>query len=402
MKGEADSVTPFGQKANQLKIGGIMADKRDYYEVLGVSKEATESDIKKSYRKLAKKYHPDINPNDETAAKKFREATEAYEVLSDSEKRRQYDQFGHDAFSQGQGGVGFGGFGGFGDMGDMFGDIFGDFFGGGRSRSQNGPLKGASLRASLELDFEEAVFGTDKDISVTVSDECEVCKGSGAKAGTHPETCSQCGGSGQVRYNQQTILGTVASVRTCPSCNGSGKIIKEKCETCAGTGYVKKKKKISVNIPAGIDNGQTIRLKGKGEPGRNGGPHGDILLTIYVKPHKDFKRQGTDIYYTMKISMAQAALGTEIEVPTLDGVVKYSISNGTQTGTRFRLKGKGVPHINRSSMRGDQFVDVVVDTPRKLTARQKELFIELAESFGDKITDTKKKGFFDKVKDAFE
>lgn len=382
-----------------------MAEQRDYYEVLGVGKDANDSDIKKAYRKLAKQYHPDTNPGNEDAAHHFREATEAYEVLSDEGKRRQYDQFGHAAF--GQGGMGAGGFGGgmdF-DMGDIFGDMFGDFFGGGgrgRSRANNGPQKGASLRASMELAFEEAVFGTDKDINITVSDECDTCHGTGAKPGTHPETCSHCGGTGQVRYNQQTILGTVQSVRTCPHCEGSGKEIKHKCDTCHGSSYVKKRKKISVNVPAGIDHGQTIRLKGKGEPGRNGGPRGDILLTIYVKDHKEFIREGTDIYYRMKISMAQAALGTELEVPTLDGNVKYSIEPGTQTGTRFRLRGKGVPFINHGKARGDQYVDVVIDTPKDLTQRQKELFLELAESFGDDVTSMKKKkGIFDKVKDSF-
>jgi molecular chaperone DnaJ len=383
-----------------------MAEQRDYYEVLGVSKDATDSDIKKAYRKVAKKYHPDINPEDDSAAHKFREATEAYEVLSDASKRQQYDQFGHAAFSQG--GPGHGGFSGgfdFGDMGDMFGDIFGDFFGGGGGRrsSSNGPRKGASLRASIELDFEEAVFGSEKELNITVSDECEVCHGSGAKEGTHAETCSQCGGAGQVRYNQQTILGTVSSVRTCPTCQGSGKIIKEKCEACAGAGYVKKRKKISVSIPAGIDNGQTIRLKGKGEPGENGGPRGDILLTIYIRPHAMFERHGTDIYYKMKITFSQAALGAEIEVPTLDNKVKYNIDPGTQTGTRFRLRGKGVPYLNHSKTRGDQYVDVIVETPTKLNQRQREAFEELAEAFGEETTSNKKKkGIFDKMKDAFE
>jgi len=381
-----------------------MADKRDFYEVLGVSKDATEADIKKQYRKLAKQFHPDINPGNDDAAHKFREATEAYEVLSDDGKRRQYDQFGHAAFSQGGGGGGYGGFeGGFGDMGDMFGDIFGDFFGGGsRRRQDNGPRQGASLRASLELEFEEAVFGTDKDINITVSDECETCHGSGAKPGTHAETCSQCKGAGQVRFNQQTILGTVTSTRTCPACNGAGKIIKEKCQSCTGTGYTKSRKKISVTIPAGIDNGQSIRLKGKGEPGTNGGPRGDVLLTIYIKPHQEFERQGNDIYYQMRINIAQAALGAEIEVPTLDGKVKYPIGAGTQSGTRFRLRGKGVPFINQSKSRGDQYVDVIVDTPSKLSQRQKELFEELADTFGDDAENKRKKGFFDKMKDAFE
>lgn len=382
-----------------------MAEQKDFYEVLGVNQQATDTEIKKAYRTLAKKYHPDIHPNDEVAAHKFREATEAYEVLSDTSKRQQYDQFGHAAFSQGGGQGGYGGGVDFGDMGDMFGDIFGDFFGGGRQRQSqsNGPRKGASLRASLELDFEEAVFGTDKEINITVSDECETCHGTGAKAGTHAETCSQCGGAGQVRYNQQTILGTVSSVRSCPACQGEGKIIKEKCPTCMGGKYVKRRKKISVNIPAGIDNGQTIRLKGKGEPGVNGGPKGDVLLTIYTRSHKEFERQGNDIYYKMKISIAQASLGTEIEVPTLDGNVRYPIEPGTQTGTRFRLRGKGVPFINHNKTRGDQYVDVVITTPTKLTQRQKDLLLELAESFGDSISDIKrKKGFFDKVKDAFE
>lgn len=380
-----------------------MADKRDYYEVLGVGKESSDADIKKAYRKLAKKYHPDINPNDQESEHKFREATEAYEVLSDADKRKQYDQFGHSAFSQGGGPSGFGG--GFGDMGDMFGDIFSDFFGGGgRRAANNGPRKGSSLRASLEIKFEEAVFGTEKDINITVSDECDTCHGSGAKKGTHPETCSACGGSGQVRFNQQTILGTVASVRTCPDCQGSGKVIKEKCSDCHGSGYVKNKKKISVSIPAGIDNGQSIRLKGKGEPGENGGPRGDILLTMYVKPHKYFERHGNDIYYKMSISYAEAALGAEIEVPTLDGEVKYDISPGTQTGTRFRLRGKGVPYINSNKARGDQYVDVVVKTPTNLNDTQKDLLRQFAEASGEtgEFGDSKKKGFFNKMKDAFE
>lgn len=384
-----------------------MSDKRDYYEVLGVSKDASDTDIKKAYRKLAKQYHPDTNHNDPAIEEKFREATEAYEVLSSKEKRQQYDQFGHAAFNQG--GPGAGGFGGFGggmdfDMGDIFGDMFGDFFGGGgRRRAEAGPMKGASLRASLELDFKSAVFGTDKEINISISEECDTCHGTGAKPGTEPETCSQCNGQGQVRYNQQTILGTVQSVRTCPHCNGSGQVIKEKCETCHGSGYEKKRKKISVNIPAGIDNGQTIRLRGKGEPGKNGGPRGDILLTIYVKNHEFFQREGNDIYYKMKISMAEAALGAELEVPTLDGNVKYTIEPGTQTGTRFRFRGKGVPYLNRSKSRGDQYVDVIVETPTNLTARQKELFSELAETFNNpKVGNSKKKGIFDKVKDAFE
>lgn len=389
-----------------------MADKRDYYEVLDVPKSANETDIKKAYRKLAKKYHPDMNPGDKDAEHKFKEATEAYEVLSDSEKRSKYDQFGHAAFSNGGGPGGFSAHD-FGDMGDIFGDIFGDFFGGGGSRrNANAPRKGANLRASIQLEFEEAVFGIEKEIQIVVSDKCESCNGSGAKAGTKPETCSTCRGSGQVRYNQQTLFGTVQSVRTCNHCQGTGKVIKEKCTDCHGSGYIKKRKKISVSIPAGIDNGQSIRLRGKGEPGQNGGPRGDVLLTIYVKEHKFFERHGMDIHYTMPISFTQAALGSELEVPTLDGKVKYDIKPGTQTNTRFRLRSKGVPRLNNLKVRGDQYVTVIVDVPNKLSDRQKELLKEFAEISGDQANQSinhednhdknKKKKWYDKVKDAFE
>jgi len=379
----------------------VLADKKDYYDVLGVTKNANEAEIKKAYRKLAKQYHPDGNPGDEEAEHKFKEATEAYEVLGDSEKKAKYDQFGHAAFSNGGGG-GAGGFN-YSDMGDIFGDFFGDFFGGGsRRRNPNAPTKGADLRASIQLDFEEAVFGVDKDIQITISETCDTCSGSGAKAGTSAETCAVCHGSGQVRFNQQTLFGTVQNVRTCNSCGGSGKTIKEKCTTCYGSGFVKQKKKISVSIPAGIDHGQTIRLKGKGEPGTNGGPRGDILLTIYVKAHKVLERRGVDVFYDMSISFVQAALGAEIEVPTLDGNVKYEIKAGTQTHTRFRLRGKGVPHLNNSKSRGDQYVTVIIDVPKKLNAEQQEKLREFAEISSDDINQPdKKKSFFDKVKDAF-
>ncbi len=391
-----------------------MAEKRDYYEVLGVSKTADEKELKRAYRKLAKQYHPDTNANDKVAEEKFREATEAYEVLNDPEKRKQYDQFGHAAFSQGAG-AGYGGFSGM-DMGDIFGDIFGDFFGGGRRANPNAPRQGASLRASMELEFKEAVFGVEKDLNITVSEECSHCSGTGAKPGTRPETCSTCGGSGQVRYNQQTMFGAVSSVRPCSACNGSGKIIKEQCGSCHGSGYVKTKKRISVSIPAGIEDGQTIRLRGKGEPGVNGGPRGDILLTLYVKPSPIFERSGNDIYYTMPISFTQAALGAELVVPTLDGEVSYPMSAGTQTGTRFRLRGKGVPYLNNSRIRGDQYITVVVQTPKGLNEEQKELLRRLEESLGgkqEKKTENKenkesrkktekKKGFFDKMKDGID
>jgi molecular chaperone DnaJ len=377
----------------------VLADKKDYYEVLGVSKNASEADIKKAYRKLAKEHHPDSNPDNAESDHRFNEATEAYEVLGDSDKKAKYDQFGHAAFSNGGGA----GSQNYSDMGDIFGDFFGDFFGGGsRRRNPNAPTKGADLRASIQLDFGEAVFGVDKEIQITVSEVCEPCSGSGAKKGTSAETCAVCHGSGQVRFNQQTLFGTVQNVRTCNSCGGSGKTIKEKCTTCYGSGFVKQKKKISVSIPAGIDHGQTIRLKGKAEPGTNGGPRGDILLTIYVKEHKDLERRGVDVFYNMPISFIQAVLGAEIEVPTLDGTVKYEIKAGTQTHTRFRLRGKGVPHLNNNKVRGDQYVTVIIDVPKKLSAAQQEKLKEFAEISSDEMNQpNKKKSFFDKVKDAF-
>jgi len=380
-----------------------VADKRDYYEILGIDKSASESEIKKAYRKLAKKYHPDMNPGDQEAEVKFKEATEAYEVLSDPEKKAKYDQFGHSAFSNGAGGGFQGGFD-FNDMGDIFGDIFGDFFGGGSRRANpNAPRKGANIRTNINLEFEEAVFGADKEIGINISEVCDTCKGNGAKPGTSPEQCPTCRGTGQVRYNQQTLFGNVSSIRTCNHCQGTGKIIKEKCSDCHGSGYVKKFKKILVNIPAGIENGQSIRLRGKGEPGANGGPRGDLILTVYVKPHNYFERRGFDIYYTMPISYTQAALGAELEVPTLDGKVKYEMKPGTQTHTRFRLRGKGVPNLNNEKVRGDQYVTVVIDVPKKLNEKQKELLMEFAKASGDNINNIhKKKSIFDKVKDAFE
>lgn len=382
-----------------------MAEKNDYYDTLGVSKNASEAEIKKAYRKLAKQYHPDTNPGDKVSEHKFKEATEAYEILSDSNKRAQYDQFGHAAFENG--GAGAGGFRGgfdFSDMGDVFGDIFGDFFGGGRRQSANSPTKGENLRANIKLTFKEAVFGTEKEIQINTADPCDKCHGTGAKVGTSPENCSVCNGVGQVRYNQQTLFGTVSSVRTCSRCQGSGKIIKEKCPECHGTAYVRSNKKISVTIPEGIDNGQSIRLRGKGEPGKNGGPRGDILLTIYVEPHEFFERNGIDIYHTMNISFTQAALGAELEVPTIDGNVKYEMKAGTQTNTRFRLRGKGVPKINNPKLRGDQYITVIVDIPKKLSERQIELLKEFEAISNSETYETtdKKKKWYDKVKDVFD
>ncbi len=385
----------------------VLAEKRDYYGILGIERNASDADIKKAYRKLAKMYHPDMNPGDDSVDQKFKEATEAYEVLSDAAKRGQYDQFGHAAFQNGGGGAGFGGGFDFSDVGDIFGDIFGDFFGGGgssRGRNPNAPTRGASLKTSVTLEFEEAVFGVEKEIELTTSEPCEDCSGTGAKKGTHPETCSQCKGSGQVRYNQQTMFGNITSVKTCHTCSGTGKIIKDKCHSCRGTGFVKKRKTIAIQIPAGIDNGQSIRVTGKGEPGTNGGPRGDLLVTVYVKSHEFFEREGVDIFYTLPITYAQAALGAELEVPTLDGKVAYEIKEGTQTHTRFRLRGKGVPHLRNNKTRGDQYVTVVVDVPKKLDDKQKELLKEFADTFGDEapIKDGKKKKWFDKVMDAFE
>ena len=352
-----------------------MAEKRDYYEVLGGSKTASDSEIKSAYRKLAKKYHPDMNPGDKEAEAKFKEASEAYAILSDADKRRQYDQFGHAAFDGGAGG-GAGGFdfNGF-DMGDIFGDIFGDFFGGGgRSRSaNNGPMKGQNVRVSVHLTFEEACFGTEKEIELNIKEDCAKCHGTGAKPGTQPETCSKCGGKGQVVFTQQSLFGVVRNVQACPDCHGTGKIIKDRCPDCGGSGYISRRKKISVSIPAGIDNGQSIRIRDKGEPGINGGPRGDLLVQVIVGRHPIFQRQDYDIYSTAPITFAQAALGAEVRIKTIDGDVMYTVKPGTQTDTRVRLRGKGVPTTRNKQVRGDHYVTLVVQVPTKMNAEQKEL-----------------------------
>lgn len=350
-----------------------MADKRDYYEVLGVAKGATDAEIKKAYRAVAKKNHPDVNPGDKEAEARFKEASEAYAVLSDPEKRRQYDQFGHAAFENGGGGF-QGGFD-FGDMGDIFGDIFGDFFGGGRSRGRNSnePRRGQNVHASVRITFEEACFGTEKELDITLKDECSVCHGTGAKAGSTPETCSKCGGKGQVVYTQNSLFGMVRNVQTCPDCRGTGKIIKEKCPDCHGSGYISNRKKIQVSIPAGIDNGQSIRIRDKGEPGVNGGGRGDLLVEVIVSRHPIFQRQDSDIYSTVPISFARAALGGEMRISTIDGDVMYDVKPGTQTDTRVRLRGKGVPSLRNKNVRGDHYVTLVVDVPTNLTSEQKAL-----------------------------
>lgn len=386
-----------------------MAEKRDYYEVLGVDKGADEATLKKAYRKLAKKYHPDMNPGDKEAEVKFKEATEAYGVLTDPDKRRQYDQFGHAAFDGAGGGAG--GFGGFdfngGDMGDIFGDIFGDLFGGGRSRrSSNGPMKGANLRAVIHITFEEAVFGCDKEIELTLKDNCTKCNGTGAKPGTSPETCPKCKGSGQVTFAQQTMFGMMQQVQSCPDCGGTGKIIKEKCPDCHGSGYTSSRKKIQVSIPAGIDNGQSIRIRDKGEPGKNGGPRGDLLVEVQVARHPIFQRQDMNIFSTAPITYAQAALGGDVRISTVDGDVVYTVKAGTQTDTKIRLKGKGVPSLRNKNIRGDQYVTLVIQTPTKLSEDAKEALRKFDEACGNRPsgggTEKKKKGFMDKVKEAFE
>lgn len=386
-----------------------MADKRDYYEVLGVDRGADESAIKSAYRKLAKKYHPDVNPGDKEAEKKFKEATEAYSVLSDPQKRRQYDQFGHAAFEQGGGGAGgfdgFGGFGGFsgGDMGDIFGDIFGDLFGGGRRRPNNGPMKGANVHASVRITFEEAVFGCEKELDLTLKDICETCHGTGAKPGTSPETCSKCHGTGQVVYTQQSMFGTIQNVQTCPDCHGTGKVIKDKCPDCRGTGFISNRKKIKVTIPAGIDNGQSIRIREKGEPGTNGGPRGDLMVEVVVARHPIFQRQDMNIFSTAPITFAQAALGGEVRISTVDGDVMYDIKPGTQTDTKVRLKGKGVPSLRNKNVRGDHYVTLVVQVPTKLNEEAKEALRKFDEACGNRPpSGEKKKKFGEKLKDIFE
>ncbi|MDD7268042.1 MAG: molecular chaperone DnaJ [Lachnospiraceae bacterium] len=365
--------------------------KRDYYEVLGVSKGADDSTIKSAYRKLAKKYHPDVNPGDKEAERKFKEASEAYAVLSDAEKRKQYDQFGHAAFEQGGGGGGFGGFDFNGaDMGDIFGDIFGDLFGGGRRGNRNGPRRGNDVHARVQLTFEEAVFGTEKEVTLPLHETCESCHGSGAKAGTSAETCSRCHGSGQIVQTQQSFFGMVQNVTVCPECHGSGKIIREKCPDCGGSGSILKKKTISVRMPAGIDDGQMVRLREMGEPGTNGGGRGDLLVEAAVSRHPIFQRQGNHIYSTVPITFAQAALGADITVKTVDGDVIYSVKAGTQTGTKVRLSGKGVPSLRNSRQRGDHYLSLVVEVPHKLSERARELLYEFDAETDKKFPDSKK------------
>lgn len=370
--------------------------KRDYYEVLGVSKTASKDEIRRAYRKLSKKYHPDINKA-EDAADKFKEITEAYETLSDEQKRAHYDQFGHTDPNQGFGGGG-GGFSGFGGFEDIFDTFFG---GGGRRRDPNAPRQGADLQYTMTLSFEEAVFGKETEITIPREETCNTCNGSGAKPGTEPVTCTHCHGTGQLNQEQNTPFGRIVNRRVCHYCDGTGKEIKDKCSTCSGSGRVKKRRKISIKIPAGIDDGQQLRVAGQGEPGINGGPAGDLYVVFRVKNHDFYERHGDDIYCEMPLTFVQATLGDEIEVPTLHGRVKLKIPSGTQTGTKFRLRGKGVPNV-RGYGTGDQHVLVKIVTPTKLTEKQRQLLKEFAEEGGQHPLGEEEEGFFSKVKRAFK
>lgn len=374
-----------------------MSAKRDYYEVLGLSKGASSDDIKKAFRKLAKKHHPDVNQGDKVSESAFKEVNEAYEVLSDPEKKAKYDQFGHAAFDPQAGG--FGGFDGF-DFGGV-GDIFESFFGGGfgkSSRTRNGPAKGNDLKYNLELSFEEAAFGVEKELSVNRMEGCNTCNGTGSKPGTSPSTCKHCNGTGQIQQKQSTPFGQFVNVKTCDLCKGEGKIITEPCTACNGKGKIRNNVKIKVKVPAGIDDGQTISMRGQGEPGIRGGPPGDFYVNIDIKPHPLFQRQGNDIYSEIPVTFTQAALGAELEVHTLDGKVKFMVPEGTQTGSVFKIRGKGVPFL-RGSGRGEHFIKVNVIVPKKLNEKQKAALREFAEMTGDYAQEHK--GFFGKVKDAF-
>ena len=379
----------------------MASEKRDFYEVLGVNKGASDDEIKKAYKKMARKYHPDLNPDNKEAEEKFKEVNEAYEILSDADKKARYDQFGHAGVDPNFGAGGFGGgFDGgfdFGDLGDIFGSFFGGGFGGGGRRSNpNAPQRGESIRLSLTISFEEAAFGCEKEVTVERMEQCGTCGGNGCAAGTQPEVCSECRGTGQVQVRRQTPMGVFATTTTCPKCGGKGKIIHQPCNDCRGAGVVRKRKTIQASIPAGIDNGQTISIRGPGHAGKNGGPAGDLLITITVRPHELFRREGTSVLCEAPITFAQAVLGAELEIPTIDGKVKYDLPEGTQSGTTFRLKGKGIPSINGRG-RGDQYVTVYIETPRNLNKEQKEALKKFAEACGDNNYEERKK-FFKKFK----
>ena len=376
--------------------------KRDYYEVLGLSKGASDDEIKKAYRKLAKKYHPDMNPGDKTAEAKFKEVNEAYSVLSDKDKRAKYDQFGHAGVDPnfGAGGGGFGGFDmGDVDLGDLFGSFFGGGFGGGFGSQQraNAPQRGESLRASLTISFEEAAFGCQKEIELNRTEQCQECRGSGCAAGTTAETCPDCRGTGTVRVQQRMGSMAFSSSAPCSRCRGTGRIIHTPCKSCGGTGSVRRSSRISVTIPAGIDDGQAVSLRGQGNAGKNGGPAGDLNVSIWVRPSAQFRRDGTTVLYEHPVSFVQAALGAELEIPTIDGKVKYTLPAGTQSGTTFRLRGKGIPEL-RGRGRGDQYVTVRVQVPTSLNGEQREALHAFAAAMGEEVPEGGVKGFFDKYK----
>ena len=374
--------------------------KRDYYEVLGVSRGASDDEIKKAYKKMARKYHPDLNPGDKTAEEKFKEVNEAYEVLSDADKKARYDQYGHAGVDPNFGAGGFGGgFDGsfdFGDLGDIFGSFFGGGFGGGRRTNPNAPQRGESIRMSIAISFEEAAFGCEKAVTVERYETCDTCHGNGCAPGTSPEVCPDCHGTGTVQVRRQTPMGVFATSSPCPKCGGKGRIIHQPCKDCRGSGMVRKKKTIQASIPAGIDNGQTISIRGQGNAGKNGGPADDLLITITVRPHELFRREGTSVLCEAPITFTQAVLGAELEIPTIDGKVKYTLPEGTQSGTTFRLKGKGIPSINGRG-RGDQYVTVYIETPKNLNKEQKEALKKFAETMGESNYEEQKK-FFKKFK----
>ena len=375
--------------------------KRDYYEVLGVSKGASDEELKKAYRKLAKQYHPDLHPGDKAAEAKFKEANEAYEILSDKDKRAKYDQFGHAGVDPNFGAGGFGGgfTGDFGDLGDLFGSFFGGFGGGfgSSTSSRSGPQRGESLRVNLTIDFGEAAFGCEKEINLTRMDPCDTCHGSGCEPGTTPEVCPDCGGSGMVRTQKRTPFGVMSSTAECSRCHGTGKIIHQPCKECSGRGSVRKQKKITVSIPAGIDDGQAISLRGQGNAGYNGGPAGDLIVNIRVRPHPIFVRDGSDVLMEQPVTFQQAALGAELEIPTIDGKVKYTLPAGTQTGTTFRLRSKGIPGLHGRG-RGDQFVTVKVTVPTNLTDAQKDALRAFADAMDEKPSRPQEESFFGKRK----
>lgn len=385
-----------------------MPEKRDYYEVLGLQKGATEDEIKKAYRGLAKQYHPDLNPDDKAGAEaKFKEVSEAYEVLSDSQKRARYDQYGHAGVDPSYGGGGTGGFGGgftgggfgFDDLGDIFDSFFGGGFGGStRTRNPGGPIKGSDIRITLALDFMEAVKGAKKTVSISHLEQCATCSGTGARKGTSPETCSECGGTGQVRVSQRTPFGVVQTAKPCDRCGGKGKVVNDPCTDCGGKGRTRKSKRLEVTVPAGIDDGQSFVLRGEGDSGQNNGPAGDCVVTVNVRPDPLFERDGFDIWCEIPLTYAQATLGDEITVPTVDGKVSYTVPEATQPGTVFRLRNKGVPYVNGRG-RGDQYVRVILEVPRNLSGKQRDALKSFEAMMNEKNYE-KRKSFFDKIKDA--